>query len=136
MGTKVLIEMKQQLRHVVASSENAPTSTKQLEDLMDVNNSIFLVFEDITYTARPWILSGIPSIIRGKNSQLGQTIPKSFRSNTREIRRYCRVKVWITHINKITRLHEVYMQLTLEISHHDRENEVHDIFLVQCALIV
>lgn len=58
MGTKVLIEMQQQLRHVVTGSENAPTSTKQLEDLMDVNNSIFLVFEDITYTARPWILSG------------------------------------------------------------------------------
>lgn len=57
MGTKVLIEMQQQLRHVVAGSENAPSSTKQLEDSMDVDNSIFLVFEDITYTARPWILS-------------------------------------------------------------------------------
>ena len=58
MGTKVLIEMQQQLRHAVTGTENAPTSTKQLEDLMDVDNSIFLVFEDITYTARPWILSG------------------------------------------------------------------------------
>lgn len=57
MGTKVLIEMQQQLRQVVSRSDTAPTSTKKLEDLMDIHNSIFLVFEDITYSARPWILS-------------------------------------------------------------------------------
>ncbi|XP_076674576.1 ATP-binding cassette sub-family G member 4 isoform X1 [Andrena cerasifolii] len=57
MGTKVLIEMQQQLRHTMSSSENPPTSTKQLDDPMDVDNSIFLVFEDISYSARPWILS-------------------------------------------------------------------------------
>lgn len=57
MGTKVLIEMQQQLRHAVSSTENAPSSTKKLDDLMDVDNSIFLVFEDISYKARPWILS-------------------------------------------------------------------------------
>ena len=58
MSTKVLIEMQQQLRHNVTTSENAPTSTKKLEDLMDIQKSIFLVFENITYCARPWILSG------------------------------------------------------------------------------
>ncbi|XP_026301939.1 ATP-binding cassette sub-family G member 1 isoform X1 [Apis mellifera] len=57
MGTKVLIEMQQQLRQVVSRSDTAPTSTKKLEDLMDIHNSIFLVFEDITYSAKPWILS-------------------------------------------------------------------------------
>lgn len=57
MGTKVLIEMQQQLRHAVSSSGNTPTSAKKLEDTMDIYNSIFLVFEDITYYARPWILS-------------------------------------------------------------------------------
>ncbi|XP_076649341.1 ATP-binding cassette sub-family G member 4 [Halictus rubicundus] len=57
MGTKVLIEMQQQLRHAMRSSENAPTSTKKLDDAMDINDLIFLVFEDVSYTARPWILS-------------------------------------------------------------------------------
>ncbi|XP_017753254.1 PREDICTED: ATP-binding cassette sub-family G member 1-like [Eufriesea mexicana] len=57
MGTKVLIEMQQQLRHAMSSSGNTPTSAKKLEDTMDIYNSIFLVFEDITYNARPWILS-------------------------------------------------------------------------------
>nr|XP_034180098.1 ATP-binding cassette sub-family G member 4-like isoform X1 [Osmia lignaria]XP_034180107.1 ATP-binding cassette sub-family G member 4-like isoform X1 [Osmia lignaria]XP_034180116.1 ATP-binding cassette sub-family G member 4-like isoform X1 [Osmia lignaria] len=57
MGTKVLIEMQQQLRHAVSSSENAPSSTKKVDDQMDIDNSIFLVFEDISYKARPWIFS-------------------------------------------------------------------------------
>ncbi|XP_003703130.1 ATP-binding cassette sub-family G member 4 isoform X1 [Megachile rotundata] len=57
MGTKVLIEMQQQLRHAVSSTENAPSSTKNLDDLMDIDNSVFLVFEDVSYKARPWILS-------------------------------------------------------------------------------
>lgn len=57
MGTKVLIEMQQHLRHAMRSTETAPTSTKKLDDAMDINDSIFLVFEDVSYTARPWILS-------------------------------------------------------------------------------
>ncbi|CAL7935408.1 unnamed protein product [Xylocopa violacea] len=57
MGTKVLIEMQQQLRHAVRSSDNASTTTKKLDDIMDIDNSIFLLFEDITYYARPWIFS-------------------------------------------------------------------------------
>ncbi|XP_076170303.1 ATP-binding cassette sub-family G member 1 isoform X1 [Ptiloglossa arizonensis] len=58
MGAKVLIEMQQHLRHAMSSSENAPTSTKKLDDTtMYVDNSIFLVFEDISYSSRPWILS-------------------------------------------------------------------------------
>ncbi|CAK9797704.1 ATP-binding cassette subfamily G member 4 [Anthophora quadrimaculata] len=57
MGTKVLIEMQQQLRHAMSSSKNAQTTTKKLNDVMDIDNSIFLVFEDISYSAKPWIFS-------------------------------------------------------------------------------
>ncbi|XP_017885885.1 ATP-binding cassette sub-family G member 4-like isoform X1 [Ceratina calcarata] len=57
MGTKVLIEMQQQLRNAMSNTDNAPTSTKKLDDLVDINNSVFLVFEDISYSARPFILS-------------------------------------------------------------------------------
>ncbi|XP_043587162.1 ATP-binding cassette sub-family G member 1-like isoform X1 [Bombus pyrosoma] len=73
MSTKVLIEMQQQLRHIVTTSENAPTSTKKLEDLMDIQKSIFLVFEDITYCARPWILSG-------KKTELLKNLSGEFRA--------------------------------------------------------
>ncbi|XP_003396325.1 ATP-binding cassette sub-family G member 1-like isoform X1 [Bombus affinis] len=73
MSTKVLIEMQQQLRHNVTTSENAPTSTKKLEDLMDIQKSIFLVFENITYCARPWILSG-------KKTELLKNLSGEFRA--------------------------------------------------------
>ncbi|XP_060833113.1 ATP-binding cassette sub-family G member 1-like isoform X1 [Bombus pascuorum] len=74
MSTKVLIEMQQQLRHIVTTtSENAPTSTKKLEDLMDIQKSIFLVFEDITYCARPRILSG-------KKTELLKNLSGEFRA--------------------------------------------------------
>lgn len=65
--------MQQQLRHIVTTSENAPTSTKKLEDLMDIQKSIFLVFEDITYCARPWILSG-------KKTELLKNLSGEFRA--------------------------------------------------------
>ena len=66
--------MQQQLRHIVTTtSENAPTSTKKLEDLMDIQKSIFLVFEDITYCARPRILSG-------KKTELLKNLSGEFRA--------------------------------------------------------
>ncbi|XP_076247006.1 ATP-binding cassette subfamily G member 4 isoform X2 [Calliopsis andreniformis] len=57
MGTKVLIEMQQQLRNAMTSSGSTPTSTKKVEDASDVNDSIFLVFEDISYSMRTWVFA-------------------------------------------------------------------------------